>query len=163
MRTVQHETHWKFETPRLSKEPVVESTAVVSCTGHVHMLVVKVLHFWRFSSHNSSHFQLRSFLYRRLQTVHNVSYRFTISGKQRCCAERMSILKQSKVMHLEMTLAAKTASWLFMPYDSMYFLEILADIGSGTPCDRNMTRSLIRIMFRFLSCFLSFQTSRCYL
>ena len=48
-------------------------------------------------------------------------------------------------MHLEMTLAAKTASWLFMPYDSMYFLEILVDIGSGTPCDRNMTRNLTEL------------------
>ena len=48
-------------------------------------------------------------------------------------------------MHLEMTLAAKTASWLFMPYDSMYFLEILVHIGSGTPCDRNMTRNLTEL------------------
>ena len=48
-------------------------------------------------------------------------------------------------MRPEMTFAAKTASWLFMPYDSMYFLEILVHIGSGTPCDRNMTRNLTEL------------------
>ena len=75
----------------------------------------------------------------------------------------MSNLKQRKVMRPEMTFAAETASSLFMPYDSMYFLEIFADIGSGTPCDRNMIKSLMRIMFRFLVVFLSFQASPCYL
>ena len=96
MKTIQHMTHRKFETPRLSKEPVVESTAVDFLHGACAYACGVVLHYdFRISVvvqrrqvskanlrfcifedvhfHNSSHFQLRSFRYRRLQTVHDVS------------------------------------------------------------------------------------------